>query len=68
MLYTWSDTKEFNLKQDLEGSRVLFDCGVPLVHIPCLGVTSHLLTTVPEITAYVKGKGEIGGLPSQNIL
>jgi inosine-uridine nucleoside N-ribohydrolase len=56
----WPHTKEFNLRQDLTASRLLFDCGVPLVHIPCMGVTSHLLTTVAEIERYVKGQGAIG--------
>lgn len=56
----WSHTDEFNLRQDVTASRLVFDCGVPLVHIPCLGVTSHLHTTVPEMKAYVKGRGKIG--------
>lgn len=56
----WSNTDEFNLKQDIMSSRLVFDCGVPLVHIPCAGVTTHLHTTVPEMATYVKGKGEIG--------
>lgn len=56
----WPDTKEFNLHQDLIASRLIFDCGVPLVHIPCAGVASHLITTLPEISAYVKGKGKVG--------
>ncbi len=56
----WKDTNEFNLQQDILASQLVFDCGVPLVHIPCMGVTSHLLTTVSEMEKYVKGKGKIG--------
>jgi hypothetical protein len=41
-------------------SRLIFDCGVPLVHIPAMGVTTHLLTTISELEAYVLGRGEIG--------
>ena len=52
--------REFNLKQDLHASRLLFDCGVPFVQIPCSGVASHLTTTVPEIDAYVTGRGALG--------
>jgi purine nucleosidase len=51
---------EFNLKQDIHASRLLFDCGVPFVQIPCSGVASHLTTTVPEIDAYVTGRGPLG--------
>jgi inosine-uridine nucleoside N-ribohydrolase len=56
----WPDTDEFNLRQDVAAAQVVFDCGVPLVHIPCYGVTSHLHTTVPEMREYVKGRGRIG--------
>ncbi|MCC6167956.1 MAG: nucleoside hydrolase [Caldilineaceae bacterium] len=56
----WPHTREFNLKQDVPAAQVVFDCGVPLVHIPCMGVTTHLLTTVAELEAYVSGRGAIG--------
>lgn len=56
----WHDTKEFNLKQDVHAARIVFDSGVPLVHVPCMGVTSHLMTTVSEIEAYVRGRGAVG--------
>ncbi len=57
---SWKDTREFNLQQDLHATRVLLDSGVPFVLIPCHGVASHLITTLPEINHYVKGQGEIG--------
>lgn len=56
----WPTAQEFNLGQDIHASRLIFDCGVPLVHIPCEGVASHLLTTLPEIQRYVQGKGKVG--------
>ena len=56
----WPDTREFNLFQDLHGSRVLFDSGVPLVLVPCMGVASNLRTTLSEVRDYVKPLGEIG--------
>ena len=56
----WADTREFNLRQDVGGAQVVFDSGVPLVLVPCMGVTSHLLSTVPEIECYVEPHGEIG--------
>lgn len=56
----WRDTKEFNLVQDVAAARVIFDSGVPVMLIPCQGVASHLITTLPEIDYYVRGKGEIG--------
>ena len=57
---TWPDTREFNLRQDVPAARVVLDCGVPLVLVPCMGVTSHLHTTVPEIDRHVAPHGELG--------
>ncbi len=56
----WPHQAEFNLEQDIGGTQVLFDCGVPLVLVPCEGVTSILHSTVPEIERYVEPCGEIG--------
>lgn len=52
-------TVEFNLMQDLKASRLMFDSGVPLVHIPCLGVASHLLTTRAELEQTIQGRNAI---------
>lgn len=56
----WPDTQEFNLRQDLAASRIVLDSGVPLVRFPCMGVVSHLHTTLPEIATYVQGQGAVG--------
>jgi inosine-uridine nucleoside N-ribohydrolase len=56
----WPNTVEFNLKQDVVAAQIIFDCGVPLVHVPCYPITSHLATTVSELEAYVSGRGAIG--------
>jgi inosine-uridine nucleoside N-ribohydrolase len=61
----WPDTREFNLKQDVGGGQVLLDSGAPLVLIPCMGVTSHLHSTVPEIERYVEPHGDIGKFLAQ---
>lgn len=56
----WPHTREFNLAQDVPAARVVFDCGVPLVQIPCMGVTTHLHTTIPELEAHVSGYSALG--------
>ncbi|MFH1084189.1 MAG: nucleoside hydrolase [Chloroflexota bacterium] len=56
----WPTAREFNLQQDVPAAQVVFDCGVPLVDIPCKNVSEHLRTTLPEMAAYVKGHGAIG--------
>lgn len=61
----WSDAREFNLRQDVPGGQVLLNSGVPLVLIPCRGVTTHLHSTVPEIERYVEPCGDIGAFLAQ---
>ncbi len=56
----WHHTSEFNLKQDMRASRLIFDCGVPLVRVPCINVTEHLKTTQAEMAEFVHGRGAIG--------
>ncbi|MEA3336939.1 MAG: nucleoside hydrolase [Chloroflexota bacterium] len=56
----WPHTREYNLGQDVPAARLVFDCGVPLVHIPCEGVTTHLATTIPELERYLQGHSAIG--------
>jgi len=61
----WPHTVEFNLAGDVIASRTILDSGVPLVLIPCAGVTSHLHTTVAEIEQYVEEQGAIGNFLAQ---
>jgi inosine-uridine nucleoside N-ribohydrolase len=56
----WPHTREFNLRQDVPAAQVVFDSGVPVVQIPCKNVAEHLRSTLPEMRAYVKGRGAIG--------
>ncbi len=56
----WPDAVEFNLAGDVLAARLVLDCGVPLILLPCAGVTTHLRTTVSEIEKYVQGQGAIG--------
>lgn len=56
---SWHSTLEFNLSQDLPSSRLIFDCGVPLIHIPALTVSSHMLTTLAELESCLKGKNAL---------
>lgn len=56
----WHHATEFNVYQDMLAAHVIFDSGVPLVHVPCINVTEHLKTTQAEMARYVKGRGAIG--------
>lgn len=56
----WKQTWEFNLKGDFFAARVLLECGVPFVQIPCMGVASNLTTTDYELDHYLNHKSKIG--------
>ncbi len=55
----WHTAREFNLQQDPHASRILFDSGVPLIHIPCHAVASHLLVSKPELQTHLRGRGRV---------
>lgn len=55
----WEDQQEFNLRQDILASQVILNSGVPLVIVPCMPVASHLITSLPELEKYLKGKNTL---------
>lgn len=56
----WPNTAEFNMRQDYHASKLIFDCGVPLIQIPCLNVASHLSVTLWELEKHIGKKNSIG--------
>ncbi|CAA9537091.1 MAG: Inosine-uridine preferring nucleoside hydrolase [uncultured Thermoleophilia bacterium] len=63
---TWHTAAEFNLAGDVAASRVLFDSGVPLVHVPCLNVAEHLRTSQAELDRFVRPCGAVGAFLAEN--
>ncbi|MBA2667630.1 MAG: nucleoside hydrolase [Trueperaceae bacterium] len=59
---TWAGmyNYSFNLEQDLLASQLLFSSGVPLVYLPGYYLGSQLTISLPEMQAYVRGRGAIG--------
>lgn len=55
----WPHAVEFNLGQDPLASQIIFDCGVPLVLVPCMTVASNLTVTAEELRANLYGKSKI---------
>lgn len=53
--HNYHTASEFNLNGDIVASQFMYDCGVPFIQVPAMGVSSHLLATVPELEAYLKG-------------
>ena len=50
----------FNMQQDVPASQLLFDSGVPLVYLPGFHVGAQLSLSLPEVEAWVRGRGAIG--------
>lgn len=53
------EMEEFNLAEDISAARVLFDSGVPLVHLPCWGVVESFAISRPELETYFLGKNPL---------
>lgn len=53
------DTREFNLRQDILAAQTVFDSTMPFLQIPCNGVCSSFITTIPEVEYYLRGKGAL---------
>ena len=51
-----------NLMQDPIASRLLFDCGAPLVYLPGYQVGAQLRISRPEMDAFMRGRSQIGNL------
>ena len=63
----WPDTDEFNLRQDIPAARLVLDCGVPLVLMPCNGVVRALNTTMAELERYVEPAGKLGAFLTDRV-
>lgn len=66
--FDWQDTREFNMAQDVAAARVVFNSGAPVVQLPCMGVVSHLTTTGPELTYWLRGKNDLCDYLVDNVL
>ncbi len=55
----WPQNKEFNLGQDVAAGRIIYQSGVPLIMLPCLGVVSTFTTTGPELDFWLRGKNAL---------
>lgn len=56
----YHDNVEFNMRQDIAASRVVFQSAVPLVQLPCRGVVSEFTLSGPEIDCWIRGKSPLG--------
>lgn len=60
MQYDWAEVGEYNLMGDFKASQVIFECGVPLIRVPCFNVTSKMILTKDELNEHIRPYGVIG--------
>ena len=58
--YETGSYADLNFTEDVHAVRVLFDSGIPVVHVVGYVVSEMMRTTEPEMARYVKGRGKIG--------
>jgi len=57
--HDFSDTKEFNMYQDIAAARVVFSSDAHVVQLPCPGVVNTFSTTKYELEYWLKGKNKL---------
>lgn len=58
--YETGSYADMNFTEDVPAVRVVFDSGVPVVHVVGYVVSEMMRTTEPELSRYLKGRGAIG--------
>lgn len=57
---SWRTNYSLNMEEDMLASQILLDSGVPHVYLPGFHVGAQLRLSLPEMEAWVKGRGAIG--------
>lgn len=54
-----NNSNEFNMKQDIAAARIVFGSGVPLIHLPALGVVCSFSISGDELEHWLVGKNPL---------
>ena len=55
----WKNNHEFNLYQDVPAAQVVFENVKNFVQIPCAGVCTEFITSIPELQYHIGGKNAL---------
>ena len=55
----WKNNEEFNLIQDVFAAQAVLESDVPFVHVPCMGLASMFISSLPEIKACLQGRNSL---------
>ena len=62
----YTNTREFNMYQDVAASRVVMSSGGPFVQLPCMGVVSAFTISKPEIEYWLLNKTPLSDYLGKN--
>ncbi len=55
----WGNPYGFNMRQDFTASKLVFNCGAPIIQAPGMGVASEFRVTKPELEYWMLGKNKL---------
>ena len=55
------------MRQDIPAAQVVFDSGIPLLQVPCAGVCTEFVTSVPELKQHLSGKNALCDYLVENV-
>lgn len=64
----YSDTAEFNMRQDVAAARVVMQSGAPFVQLPCMGVVDKFAVSGAELELWLKGKNPLADYLATNTI
>lgn len=64
----FTDSKEFNMLQDIAAARVVFSSGAPLVQLPCRGVVEAFSVCGPELRYWLVDKNPLADYLARAVL
>ena len=56
------------MRQDYYAARIVMGCGAPFVQLPCSGVVSEFLTTIPELEYWLVDKNPLADYLARNTI
>lgn len=62
----WTDSREFNMYQDVAAARVCMLSEAPFVQLPCAGVVSAFTISKPELLYWFHGKNKLATYLAEN--
>lgn len=64
----WSDTREFNMMQDVAAARVVMRSGAPFVQLPCFGVVSEFRASGADLEKWLMNKNPLADYLARNTI